>query len=999
MASAYSFYAYFVSLPGRFKIESIEVFTDQYHYTKTVGKDVEFVRTELKNLAVDLSKAAKEGITSKVWYKASVLENNIDYIIVSQGKMLNNGAEDLTGETAPSDQNGVIEFETAPAKTVIWTAKYNEIPADNDLVAGHFTLENNKQYLQRILLDSQAHTYKMGVGSVPTTVKYYAWEYDGEYLYHISNSSASFYCYFSGSSWMTGSTKTDAKPVSIYTTRPPRELSFSAGAAEYDLAGDGSWIASLPSLVPEGVAVTYSSSNEDVATVNTTTGEVTIKGIIGSTVITAIAAGNAEYQAGSASYELTVTDSSVKPKTYRKVTSTTDLDTDTQYILVREEANKAFKPILNSSGTYFTKSTANAVDVTISEGVIKASDLDDCEITLEEGYYLYVASVSKYLYPGNSGDSALGAENKTSGHTVAISFSNGIVTIARSNDSKYHLYWSSSNYFSGISSNESNYAANFCLYKLDDGRQVQNPTFDPAGPFTVDKATETFTAPVLKDYHGNVTYMSDDENVAKVNPTSGAVEIVGRGEVVITATVAGDDAYKPAVAYYELEVTDSSVKPKTYRRVTSVADLEVGTQYLLVYESTPYVFKPILEEGGNTFLKDASNKVSVTISSGTIISAELENCELTLSSGYHLYVALAKKYLYPHTTNSGRNTYLQAEDSPESALTITINSNYTALVAIGNDYLNYSSNENGRFSSTTNRSPNPNVYLYKLDDGTTPPTPEKQDRELSFGTENFIVTLGQTMEFPTLSGVSDAALEGVTYSSSDPSVASIVPETGVVTPLAAGSTTITASATANDSFLEGSASYVLTVVEGSVVIPYYTKVNALSDLPTATTASGDYIFVYEDGNKAYVFMAICDGTPTGPGSGTGAGSGYVELTKAGSAIEVSLTANGIAATDAVKACSVQLAHHTTATRNDWNIKPVSLDTYWIRINNSGTSQRIQAMTSAGYSSGFAFSDTGNNLTVKRTDSNNTAYLRYNGSDNCFEATATESKVSLYKLSE
>lgn len=60
---------------------------------------------------------------------------------------------------------------------------------------------------------------------------------------------------------------------------------------------------------PNSLTVTYSSSKEDVATVNATTGAVTIVGT-GTTVITAAFDGNADFYSGSASYTLTVVDPS-----------------------------------------------------------------------------------------------------------------------------------------------------------------------------------------------------------------------------------------------------------------------------------------------------------------------------------------------------------------------------------------------------------------------------------------------------------------------------------------------------------------------------------------------------------------------------------------------------------------------------------------------------------------------------------------------------------------
>ena len=50
-----TFYAYFVSMPGKFKITGIEIQTDKYLYKKALSAEVTFSLTELKNLKVKLS--------------------------------------------------------------------------------------------------------------------------------------------------------------------------------------------------------------------------------------------------------------------------------------------------------------------------------------------------------------------------------------------------------------------------------------------------------------------------------------------------------------------------------------------------------------------------------------------------------------------------------------------------------------------------------------------------------------------------------------------------------------------------------------------------------------------------------------------------------------------------------------------------------------------------------------------------------------------------------
>jgi hypothetical protein len=80
-------------------------------------------------------------------------------------------------------------------------------------------------------------------------------------------------------------------------------------------------------------------------------------------------------------------------------------------------------------------------------------------------------------------------------------------------------------------------------------------------------------------------------------------------------------------------------------------------------------------------------------------------------------------------------------------------------------------------------------------------------RNLAFSSTTATATVGQAFTAPTLSGLTT----GVTYSSSNTAVAEVNASTGVVTIVAAGTTTITASAPATDEYETGTASYTLTV--------------------------------------------------------------------------------------------------------------------------------------------------------------------------------------------
>ena len=124
---------------------------------------------------------------------------------------------------------------------------------------------------------------------------------------------------------------------------------------------------------PSGLAVTYSSSNTSVATVDASTGAVTIKAV-GTTTITASFAGNDNYYANSASYTLTVTKQGGGDEptpsgngSFTKVTSASQLVAGYEYILVAETS----KQVMNttSTGKYFGNTA-----VSISNSTVEYND-------------------------------------------------------------------------------------------------------------------------------------------------------------------------------------------------------------------------------------------------------------------------------------------------------------------------------------------------------------------------------------------------------------------------------------------------------------------------------------------------------------------------------------------------------------------------------------------------------------------------------------------------
>lgn len=88
----------------------------------------------------------------------------------------------------------------------------------------------------------------------------------------------------------------------------------------------------------------------------------------------------------------------------------------------------------------------------------------------------------------------------------------------------------------------------------------------------------------------------------------------------------------------------------------------------------------------------------------------------------------------------------------------------------------------------------------------------KTNAELAFSPEEITITLGETFTAPTLSNPHDAPIE---YSSNKTDVAEVDESTGAVTIKAAGTAKITAKVPSTDETYTGSASYTITVEEGS----------------------------------------------------------------------------------------------------------------------------------------------------------------------------------------
>ena len=211
---------------------------------------------------------------------------------------------------------------------------------------------------------------------------------------------------------------------------------------------------------------------------------------------------------------------------------------------------------------------------------------------------------------------------------------------------------------------------------------------------------EPFTAPTLSNPHNvTVTYSSDNEDVARVNPETGEVTLKGvEGTVKITATSIKDETYRVGEASYTIAVTVIQMDNDDVFELVSTNDLAAGDKIIIV--NVKETTTPANEETGTEAttqysymglgVQTKNNRAAVEVNAnndGTlkgnnklqVINLEVatktnaETNEVTKTDNWWLNVG--NGYLYAAGDSDGN--YLRTEETPDAngradaAITIT----------------------------------------------------------------------------------------------------------------------------------------------------------------------------------------------------------------------------------------------------------------------------------------------------------------------------------------
>ena len=186
-------------------------------------------------------------------------------------------------------------------------------------------------------------------------------------------------------------------------------MSFSPTEAEATMGKD--FDEPVLTITPAGLAVTYRSSNPDAATVDATTGEVTLIAE-GVTTITATFAGNEAYNAASASYKLTVL-AAERPVPATSAGYVYELVTDASALATGDEILIASvnDSVAVALGTNQKTLNREAVRVTLNDEGTLTPGANAQVVTLEKNGDNYLFNVGDgYLYAASSSKNELKTE-------------------------------------------------------------------------------------------------------------------------------------------------------------------------------------------------------------------------------------------------------------------------------------------------------------------------------------------------------------------------------------------------------------------------------------------------------------------------------------------------------------------------------------------------------------------------------------------------------------
>ena len=640
-------------------------------------------------------------------------------------------------------------------------------------------------------------------------------------------------------------------------------------------------------------AVTYTSSDTKVATVEAKSGLVTIAGI-GSTTITATVKDSSEYTYATktASYTLTVKEAVPEKKAGNIAFATTEIE--------KTIGDSTFINPLTKEGDGVVTYTSSDIKVAIVDGatgtVVLTGNAGSTTITAtvaDSATYAYATKTASYTLTVKKLAGTISFARSTLEISVnEASFTNaltktgdGTVTYTSSDTNVATVHAESGEVtIKGLAGNTTitatvadsdkyTYSTKTATYTLT---VSQSASERKKGSITyaaveLEKAIDeaAFTNPLTKTGDGTVTYTSTNTNVATVDAATGVVTMIAEGETIITATVAdsAEYTYQNKAATYTLKVT-KSVSGKQPGSI-SWAVAEVGKTTL----DTKFTNTLTNTGDGQVFYMSSDTKIATVdartgevtilgVAGTTTITATVED-----GTGYYYTVKTLSYVLTVSkaagTINYGTNIVEKKVDDSAFTNSLTKTGDGTVTYSSSNTNVATVNASSGEVTIVADGSAvitatveDGSKYTYATKTASYTLTVNKRSGSIHFNNSAVTKTTSTNYFSNELKHTGDST---VTYASNNAEVATVDASTGTVSIKGTGTATITASVTdtAKYTYSEKTASFTLTVnqaAEGEYKISFpggqYYKWSTDDPFVPEFTNNGDAIIEFTSTNPS-----------------------------------------------------------------------------------------------------------------------------------------------------
>ena len=381
---------------------------------------------------------------------------------------------------------------------------------------------------------------------------------------------------------------------------------------------------------PNSLTVTYKTSDATLATINATTGEVTIGNKAGKVTITASFAGSDDFVAADASYNITITDPSISTVTFD---ATIDKTPDAETLSL----------------------TKDVITMTFTGGAMNNGENYRCYKNQTLTISAIDASIQKIEFECTSSNPISGFADAT-----GLDKTNSVWT----GDAKSIELTASNNQVRMSKVN---------VYYKKDNRADAGLAWNPA---TVSLTVgDAFTAPTFSNPNGlTVSFESSNTDLATVN-NAGVISLVSgkTGTATITATYAGNETYKPAEVTCAITVDHKSedvvilakCKDQYYALVAEYVEEKNDVLQALPVEyvggkiynvetedQASIIWKRVVVDGKTTF-KNGDNYLSAVNSAALNLATEA--CEWVFEGDMYKIEGSTRTILYYTSTGGFKN--------------------------------------------------------------------------------------------------------------------------------------------------------------------------------------------------------------------------------------------------------------------------------------------------------------------------------------------------------